>query len=122
VGNALTRTDPRKITSTYSYDGLNRVKQISYSDGVTPGAAFSYDAPGVANSPGYLTQAANGNSTTSYTNFDAMGNVLASTQATAGQSYGFSYSYNLAGALTSETYPSGRVVTTGYDGGTGRTR
>jgi YD repeat-containing protein len=47
--------------------------------------------------------------------FDAMRNVLASNQVTAGQTYSFSYGYNLAGALLSETYPSGRVVTTGYD-------
>src|SRR3982751_6605740 len=26
------------------------------------------------------------------------------------------FAYNLADALTSETYPSGRIVTTGYDG------
>jgi RHS repeat-associated protein len=42
--------------------------------------------------------------------------VLASNQVTAGQTYSFGYGYNLAGALTSETYPSGRVVTTVYDG------
>ena len=34
---------------------------------------------------------------------------------TGGQKYPFPYGYNLAGALTSETYPSGRVVTTGFD-------
>ncbi len=34
----------------------------------------------------------------------------------AGQTYSFRYSYNLAGALTSETYPSGRVITNSYDG------
>ena len=33
-----------------------------------------------------------------------------------GESYSFSYSYNLAGALVAETYPSGRVVTNTYDG------
>jgi YD repeat-containing protein len=45
-----------------------------------------------------------------------MGNVRASNQQTMGQTYAFAYTYNLTGALTSETYPSGRVVTTGYDG------
>ncbi len=33
----------------------------------------------------------------------------------AGQTYGFGYSYNLAGSLVSETYPSGRTISTGYD-------
>ena len=36
-------------------------------------------------------------------------------QATAGTTYSFSYNYNLAGSLISESYPSGRVVTTAYD-------
>lgn len=30
--------------------------------------------------------------------------------------YNFIYAYNLAGELTSTTYPSNRIVTTGYDG------
>ena len=44
-----------------------------------------------------------------------MGNVVASNQVTGGQTYNFAYSYNVAGSLSSETYPSGRVVTTSYD-------
>lgn len=44
--------------------------------------------------------------------------VQASNQTTAGQAspFVFSYSWNRAGALNSETYPSGRTVTIGYDG------
>ena len=38
-----TRTDARGITTTYSYDGLNRLTQKSYSDGTTPTAHFTYD-------------------------------------------------------------------------------
>ena len=54
-------------------------------------------------------------STTAYTAYDPLGQVLASIQSTGGQNYSFAYTYNLAGALTSETYPSGRVITTCYD-------
>jgi hypothetical protein len=43
--------------------------------------------------------------------------VVASNQITAGQTFTFAYANNLAGALVSETYPSGRVVATNYDGG-----
>lgn len=49
-------------------------------------------------------------STTEYTAFDMMGRVTASRQTTDGLSYGTGYVYNLAGALTEETYSSGRVV------------
>lgn len=68
------------------------------------------------NAIGHLTQVANSSSVTNYTSFDGVGDVTASNQVTLGQAFNFSYGYNLAGGLTSETYPSGRVVTTAYDG------
>jgi YD repeat-containing protein len=114
LGNLLTKTDNRGIKSTYAYDVLDRMTGVSYFDG-TPPVSYSYDAANVSNSKGHLTSVSNENSTTGYAGFDVMGNVLASTQQTAGQTYPFNYGYNLASAVTSETYPSGRVVTTGYD-------
>src|SRR5205085_2917248 len=51
----------------------------------------------------------------SYTAYDALGRVKASTQATGDQSYSMAYDYDLAGNLTSEQYPSGRVVKSEYD-------
>ena len=50
-----------------------------------------------------------------YSGYDALGRITASTQSTDGQSYQMSYGYNLAGAMISETYPSGRVVSTVYN-------
>jgi len=116
VGNLLTKTDARNTKTSYSYDALNRVTQKSYSDGYTSTVNYQYDAAGAGYSWGHLTQVSNGNSTTNYVSIDPLGRVTASNQVTAGQTYGFTYYYNLAGALTKETYPSGRVVTTSYDG------
>jgi YD repeat-containing protein len=45
-----------------------------------------------------------------------MGRPLQSQVQVNGQTYSFSYAYDLTGALTSETYPSGRVIKTTYDG------
>jgi hypothetical protein len=42
--------------------------------------------------------------------------VVASQQMTSDETYSFAYAYNVAGALTSETYPSGRVVNIGFNG------
>jgi RHS repeat-associated protein len=109
----LSRTDARGITTSYSYDPLNRIKIKTYFDG-TPGITYGYDAGQYA--LGRLTSVTNENSTTNFTSFDVFGHVLASNQVTAGQTYNFAYAYNLAGSLVSETYPSGRVVTTRYDG------
>jgi YD repeat-containing protein len=47
--------------------------------------------------------------------YDARGRVSQSRQTTGGQNYDFSYNYNLAGSLISETYPSGRTITSSYD-------
>ncbi len=97
---------------------MNRLTAKSYSDGITPSVAYTYST--VTNSAGQysigqLVSVANASSTTSYSNFDALGRAQASSQVTAGQTYPLTYSYNIS-SLTSETYPSGRVITTSYDG------
>jgi hypothetical protein len=42
--------------------------------------------------------------------------VISSTQNTANQAYNFQYIYSRAGSLINETYPSGRMISTSYDG------
>lgn len=115
AGNLISRTDGRNLTTTYGYDALNRLKSAVYpSDFSNENVTYAYDSGGT-NSIGHLVSVSNG-STTNYTGFDSMGHVLSSNQITIGTTYPFSYTYDLAGSLTSETYPSGRVVITGYDG------
>ena len=115
ASNLQTKTDNRSITATYYYDALNRPTGITYSDG-TSSATFGYDAGGTAaHAIGQLTSVSNGNSVTSFTNFDAVGRVTASQQQTGSVTYPFNYWYNLAGELTKEQYPSGRTVLTSYD-------
>ncbi len=80
------------------------------------GTTYSYDTTSATCTKGHLISVANSNSTTNLTPYDCLGRVTASSQVTGGQTYTFGYGYNLAGALTSETYPSGRVVATTYDG------
>lgn len=41
--------------------------------------------------------------------------MLRTRQGTNGSNYELSYAYNLAGGMTSETYPSIRVASTAYD-------
>ncbi len=104
----------RNVITTYGYDALNRMTSKSYSDG-TPAVNYSFDSTSATCTKGRLIGVANSNSTTNLTPYDCLGRVTASSQVTSGQTYTFGYGYNLAGALTSETYPSGRVVTTAYD-------
>jgi RHS repeat-associated protein len=47
--------------------------------------------------------------------YDAEGRVKRSRQRTDGKGYRMAYTYDLAGNLTTETYPSGRLVTIAYN-------
>jgi RHS repeat-associated protein len=129
-GNLTSKTDNRGVGVAYGYDALNRVRSKSYFN--LPGTvnyqavAYTYDDPNVPNSRGRLTavstlagtyRLASDTSITNYLGYDALGRITSSSQTTGGSTYVFSnYGYNLADALTSETYPSGRVLQSCYDG------
>ena len=119
-GNVLTRTDANNTVTTFSgYDGLNRVKTVSYSTVspvvTTPSVCYSYDQDfkGALSSliSGQLSsgQCTSPVSKTAYTH-DGFGRIATSTQTTSNQSYPFSYAYTLTDQLTQITYPSGRQV------------
>jgi RHS repeat-associated protein len=111
---------------SYTYDSLNRAKTREYNDGTTPAVTYCYDgktwsgssgscsgSPSVP-SKGHLTEVASTVSKTSYA-YNSSGQITGSTQATAGQSFAFGYSFSASSALATETYPSGRTIATSYD-------
>lgn len=118
------QTDARGVVTTFSYDALNRLIQKSYSDG-TASAVLSYDqtsawGAALGNTNGQLTQITTSPFTSGSTfSYDAMGNITQQWECTptnCGQSsYAMAAQYDLAGDLTSLQYPSGRVVTYGYN-------
>jgi RHS repeat-associated protein len=117
--------DARGVNAHFIYDGLNRVSTITFSDG-TPQITYTYDQEraGYYNK-GLLTrvETAEGNPTTrpdtpsTSTEFDhdKMGQIVKQRQSIGSQTYNLEYSFNLAGQLISEKYPSGRIVSAGYD-------
>src|SRR5262249_14937309 len=115
--------DARNVQTTRLYDNLNRIYQVSYSDG-TPTISNKYDQQrtGYSNNKGHLTQAlttAAGSipATSQLYNFDLMGRIVNHEQTIGSQTYTMGYAYNFASALTGETYPSGRIVNYSYDDG-----
>jgi len=127
--------DARQIHTSVVYDGLNRVKTISYSDS-TPTAHYYYDSasglPGGAPSssppdsysPGYsngklVAMTYGSTATGTYFSYNNMGRVTSQWQLNGSTpaKYKLSYAYNLGGLLTNETYPSGRALSYGYDDG-----
>lgn len=115
-GNITGKTDARGVVTSYTYDTLNRVKTRSHSDS-TPTATYFYDGAGtsIQYAKGRVTKISSSVSTTEYTAFDNVGRVLSHKQTTDGQPYTTSYAYNLSGAVTEETYPSGKVIRNTFD-------
>ncbi len=107
-GNLLTSTDAKNVVITTGYDQLNRQLGRSYSDW-SPTVTFIYDDESVLHSKGKLTKVQSSISQMRYRGYDANGRLTASEQETEGRTFPSAYKYNLAGTLTEQTYPSGRV-------------
>lgn len=120
AGNPLIVTDARGAKYTTSYDALNRPTQRSYTTvrGVTatPTTTWLYDQ-GV-NGIGRLTRMNDATGNTVYS-YDTQGRLLSSTQTTTisrvSLAHTRSLSYDAAGRLSTQTYPSGLQISYGYD-------
>jgi RHS repeat-associated protein len=126
-GNLLHKTDSRSpaVTTTHAYDALNRVTSRTYSD-PTPSVNFYYDNQTLPYTPPNFSRGksigrvvattyGSGNTNGSYTGYNDLGRSVVSVQRTENVDYRVGYEYNLVGGMISETYPSGRVITTSYD-------
>jgi RHS repeat-associated protein len=112
-GDLTQKTDARGVVTTFgTYDVLNRPTTRSYSDG-TPTVTYSYDS--ATNGKGRLASVSSSVSTYTYGSYDALGRTLTASQTLGSQTYSMSYGYDLAGHVTSMTYPSGRTVSYSYD-------
>jgi RHS repeat-associated protein len=120
--NLVSRTDARGITTTYYYDELNRVTQKTYSDG-TPAVNYYYDIkpPGspLSTPPigdnligrlAKVTTTAAGLTASSYYSYCSCSAITQEATVIGPSTYITQYAYNLAGQLTSMTYPNGKVV------------
>ena len=148
-GNVLVSTDARGVSTHVSYDELNRPTRRWYNSsnstssttnnspslpsgvGATAEVAYFYDSTLPSGAPSFTRGASIGkliavtygsNSTTGdYYGFDSVGREILKIQQTGSVNYQVSASYNVSGALTAETYPSGRTVTNTFDSA-GRTQ
>jgi RHS repeat-associated protein len=122
ASNLTQKVNPNLTSLAFEYDKLNRAfKKTLSTDGISTSKIWNYTYDtGVSNPIGRLVKVVlqGSNDGAYYDGYDALGRLLTSCQiTTAGseQSYETSYAYNLAGELTSQTYPSGKEVRTSYD-------
>jgi RHS repeat-associated protein len=118
------RTDARGVLTSYTYDGLNRLTQVSYNVGTTgvpatPTVALTYGTSSctTTNGAGCIGQVitmTDGVGSESYT-YNALEQLTQLQKVNNGTTYTTSYSYNLANELTQITYPSGRAVAQSVD-------
>jgi RHS repeat-associated protein len=123
-GNLIQKTDARGIVSTYAYDALNRNISVNYSNTtVNPDITRHYDNPINRGKGRYWHdyfykddgtidhQAVDG--------YDALGRPWVRRQVfhSGGQWYHYETrnTYNLAGQVISQQYPSGHVTSYQYD-------
>lgn len=115
------------VTTTYSYDTLNRLKGKSYSDGVTPSAAFTYDQTtdaygnATGNGIGRLTSESSGSGTTAWSaayHYDPMGRIAQKRQQWGEYPWApyMFYQYDLAGNTTIADNGESRRFYYTYDG------
>ncbi len=119
-GRLHTATTGRALTTTYSYDNLDRVTALSYSDPKTPALVYGYGSDGELNTRTDAT------GTTAYT-YDNLHRLTGKT-ATGGASYQLGYTYDRVGNLdtltdgrgtTSYTYDRVNLLTRLVEGKTG---
>jgi len=136
-GNLINKTDARGITATFAYDALNRLTGDSYSSypNGSAGSVYVYDNPDPSrNGKGRLwhnysyTELPGGELKYPYNfidTYDALGRPTVKRQSFLTRDcVGCSYytkdytvtrTYDRAGNVKSQTYPSGRTVNYSYD-------
>lgn len=122
--DVATRTDIRGVVTSYTYDTLNRLTQVSYNtvSGVTtaPTVTYIYDQD---SGTGYSTTAADkllrvnvGSDYQERYTFDNDYRIASTVRTIGARTYTTSYnSYNEADQLTQMTYPSGQLLYIGHD-------
>src|SRR5229473_1915688 len=117
--NLLYRTDARGVLTSYSYDGLNRLYQISYNVGTsgvpaTPTVTLTYGTSASQFNNGRLITMTDGVGSENYA-YNNLGQMTQLQKVISGTTFTTAYGYNTASELTQITYPSSRVVQQSVD-------
>jgi YD repeat-containing protein len=111
------KTDARNITTTYTYDALDRLTGKSYSNGDASITYYydqtSYNGLTITNGIGRRTGMSDGSGKTAWS-YDKMGRIVAEERTIGSVTNTLKYGYNLDGSRASITYPSGRIISYTY--------
>jgi RHS repeat-associated protein len=105
AGNQTSVLDPLPQTTNFAFDVLNRLLGITYTAGLTPNVAYTYDADGNRSTMN------DGNGQTTYT-YDELDRPLSVTSPGTGS---VGYRYDLGGNRSKLIYPDNTAVTYTFD-------
>ncbi len=105
AGNLKTKIDPAERETSYAYDAADRLQEVSYSDGTTPGVQLEYDPDGNVESM------VDGTGESSF-EYDQLGRL---TRSESGHGDVVAYEYDLAEEQTGIVYPNGKEVARKFD-------
>lgn len=119
-GNVVAKTDARGISLNYSYDALNRSTAETSSGSII--RSYSYDnTTSGSYGIGKLFGAFDGSMVGSGYYYDRMGRISGQSYSTPGSNgwqQALNVAYDVAGDITSLTYPDGRTLTQSWDSAT----
>lgn len=117
--NMIEMKDARNVVTTYTYDGLNRMTSASFPANPSENITYRYDETSTSGTQNYgrgqmtgITEA-NGNRVDWI--FDQLGQIARDIRVVGNQTYTTRYDRDLAGLLTTITYPGGREVNYQFD-------
>jgi RHS repeat-associated protein len=117
AGNLVSKVEAAGTTSarttTYTYDGLDRLTEIDFPN--DPDWTLSYDTDASKNQKGRLEKVTNGAVTTAFEYTDR-GQVAVERTTVDATVYTVAYAYDASGSRTGVTLPSGAAITTDYRG------
>ncbi|WP_293381800.1 RHS repeat-associated core domain-containing protein [Phenylobacterium sp.] len=110
-GNVIKTIDARSIETDFTFDTASRVLTKTFPAASAENITYTYDATSGGNlGVGRLTGIADQSGSTAFT-YNALGQVTLDHRVVGSNGYDVTYSYDPAGNILSETYPSGRIVT-----------
>ncbi len=113
AGNMLTSVNPNGITTTYTYDELNRV--TSEDADSTTGTDITYTYDTCTNGVGKLCAVDMLTGADTVYAYDALGRTTSEEKTIDSTAYTTAYEYDRQGTVTSVTYPDSSEATYGFD-------
>jgi RHS repeat-associated protein len=110
-GAVIKQVDARSVETDFTNDNAGRALTRTFPAASSENITYTYDSTTGGNKGvGKLTSVADQSGSTAFV-YDSLGHVASDTRVISGTSYATGYTYDPAGNILTETYPSGRIVT-----------